>query len=355
MGPKRPAGERRRLTRRRQDANLRRILEVTADGIVVVDHAGTVCYANPAARALFGKTSAELANSVFGFPVVAGATTEVDVVRGAAAALVEMRTVELIWEGEPACLVTLRDVTDRRRVELEREERLRAEAALQARDAFLAMAAHELKTPLTRLQLAAQGALRRSTHGRANEALRRVDAEASHLVRLVRQLLDVARIEGGAVAVACQVLDLRIVVDRAVAAAAGAGRVVWRRPELPIVVAVDPALTQEAIADLIASALRYASPGATVEVSAARSADGAAVVVQDDGPPVPLEVREVLGGPYLPRQPTDHIPGRGIAFHAVRRVAELHGGELAVQFPEIGGTRVVLTLPTQTAEGTPPA
>lgn len=61
------------------------------------------------------------------------------------------------------------------------------------------------------------------------------------------------------------------------------------------------------------------------------------------------------GGPYLPRQPTDHIPGRGIAFHAVRRVAELHGGELAVQFPEIGGTRVVLTLPTQTAEGTPPA
>jgi PAS domain S-box-containing protein len=80
---------------RREDANLRAILDATADGVVVVDRDGVVCFANPAAEELFGRRAEELIGDVFGFPVVAGATAELDVVRRPGEdRVVEMRVVK---------------------------------------------------------------------------------------------------------------------------------------------------------------------------------------------------------------------------------------------------------------------
>jgi PAS domain S-box-containing protein len=97
-----------------RDAERERIIEGTGDAIVVVDPEGTVRFANSAAEALFGWRREELLGSPFGFPVVSGETTELDVPGGRVA---EMRVVDLLWEGHSAYLASLRDITHRKEAE----------------------------------------------------------------------------------------------------------------------------------------------------------------------------------------------------------------------------------------------
>jgi PAS domain-containing protein len=106
------------------EASLRRIIAHLADGIVVVDLEGTVLLLNPAAESLFNRKVDELLGEHFGFPAVAGENTEIDLVgSGNGARTAGMRVVEIEWEGRPARLASLRDITDRKRAE---------EAALEA-------------------------------------------------------------------------------------------------------------------------------------------------------------------------------------------------------------------------------
>jgi signal transduction histidine kinase len=110
--------------------DLHALVELNADGIVVVDGAGTIRFTNPAAARLFGRAEGELLGAELGFPVAAGEGTEVEILRpGGGLVHAELRAAEVAWEGEDACLVTLRDITDRRRAEEAERERIRAEAA----------------------------------------------------------------------------------------------------------------------------------------------------------------------------------------------------------------------------------
>jgi len=96
------------------DAERERIIEGIGDAIVVVDSEGTVRFANSASEALFGRGRKELLGAPFGFPLVSGETTELDLSGGRVA---EMRVVDLLWDGRSACLASLRDVTDRKEAE----------------------------------------------------------------------------------------------------------------------------------------------------------------------------------------------------------------------------------------------
>lgn len=97
-----------------RDVERERIIEATGDAIVVVDPEGTVRFANSAAEMLFGRRREELFGCPFGFPVVSGETTELDLPGGRVA---EMRVVDLLWDGHSACLASLRDVTGRKEAE----------------------------------------------------------------------------------------------------------------------------------------------------------------------------------------------------------------------------------------------
>jgi signal transduction histidine kinase len=136
-------------------ADLRTLVEFNADGLLIVDGEGRVRFGNPAAARLFGRPVDELVGTELGLPLVDGDTAEIDVVpRGGAPATVELRARPVQWDGTGAYVVTLRDVTERRRSEEMERGRIRADAARQEaeratrRAEFLALASGVLNATL---------------------------------------------------------------------------------------------------------------------------------------------------------------------------------------------------------------
>jgi PAS domain S-box-containing protein len=100
------------------EARFRNVLEKNADGIVVVNKKGIVLFVNPAAEAMFGRRAEDLLGKSFGYPVVAGEATELEIVRsGRESIAAEMCVVETEWENDVVYLASLRDISEHKRVQ----------------------------------------------------------------------------------------------------------------------------------------------------------------------------------------------------------------------------------------------
>ncbi len=111
-------------------ASFHNIVERSTDGIIVVDRKGVARFVNPASGCFFSCKAGDRVGELFGFPIVAGGVTELDIIhRGGEKGVGELRVVETEWEGEAAYLALLRDITDRKRAQgalRESEEDLQA-------------------------------------------------------------------------------------------------------------------------------------------------------------------------------------------------------------------------------------
>jgi len=116
--------------------SLRAAVESNFDGMIVIDSEGVVLFANPAAQGLLGRSSNQLVGAQFGFPHARDEPIELELVSGASPRVAEMRVVDIDWEGAPAFLASLRDVTERKRAQ-EASQRLAA-IVEQSQDAILA-------------------------------------------------------------------------------------------------------------------------------------------------------------------------------------------------------------------------
>ncbi|MBI4287282.1 MAG: PAS domain S-box protein [Chloroflexi bacterium] len=102
------------------EARFRRIIERGADAIVIVSTDGVVRYVNPATEILFDKKAEQIVGSPAGFPLIAGETTQMEVTReNKESAVAEVRVVEIEWQEHPAYLVSLRNITEHKRLEQE--------------------------------------------------------------------------------------------------------------------------------------------------------------------------------------------------------------------------------------------
>jgi PAS domain S-box-containing protein len=230
----------------------------------------------------------------------------------------------------------------------------RAQEAVRARDEFIAVAAHDLRAPLTTMRGYAQLALRQLAGGpgpdpeRLRRALGEVDAQTRRLERLIGRLLDVARLEGAAVALERAQADVAALVEAVVEGfrVSHPERVIAVRAPEPLPAAVDPVRLEEVVANLLDNALKYAPVGAPVEVEVgAPEPETVRIAVRDHGPGIPPERRARLFERFYQAHEGTGAGGVGLGLYISRHFVGLHGGTIAVEAPEGGGTRFVVLLP----------
>jgi signal transduction histidine kinase len=346
-----------------------------ADGVIIVGRDGVIRFANPAAEQLFGRSVTQLVGSEFGFATVAGETTEVDVVRpGGAIVCVELRVVDTDWENEAARLVSLRDVTDRKRAEeraaqLERERmaRAEAEAANQAKSEFLAVMSHELRTPLNAvigyadlLELGIAGPL----NPEQRHQVSRIRTSGRHLLGLVNEVLDLSKVEAGrlslqsTVARAGQTADAALALVQPVAESRGIRFTAKCLGDTDALYEGDEDRVRQVLVNLLNNAVKFTDPGGTVTVECgvtkrpdaeARLAGAPWVYlrVTDTGCGIPRDHLLTIFDPFVQVESghTRQNDGSGLGLTISRRLARLMKGDLTVR-SEVGtGSTFTLWLP----------
>ncbi len=248
----------------------------------------------------------------------------------------------------------------RNRLDHEREARQSAERAVDVRDEFLAVATHELKTPLTSIQLDLE-LLRHDLASAAPELglvlerrLSRLDRQSSRLVRLIDDLLDVSRLAGGTLNLRREPVELgsliQEVVGRAKEPLARAGVEVIISAEQAIVGRWDAMRVEQVVDNLLSNAMKYA-PGRPVEIIASRRGDRAIFKVCDQGPGIALAEQARIFERY--ERATTEDEGLGLGLWIVRQLVEAMGGTILVESELGAGATFIVTLPTGVTELSP--
>lgn len=228
-----------------------------------------------------------------------------------------------------------------------------AEVARQSdalKSALLQSVSHDLRTPLATIRAAA-GTLRPDSDldapGRMASA-EAIEREVARLDRLVANLLDLGRIEAGELRAEIDVFMLDDLaartIDRFTTRFAGHD-VVTEIPALPV--SVDPVFLDEALANLLDNALKFAGPSSAIRISAAREADRVRLTVDDDGPGVPDELLDRVFEKFYRAPAAGQVarPGTGVGLAVVRGLVEAMGGHVEAQRSDLGGLSVAVDLP----------
>jgi signal transduction histidine kinase len=347
-----------------------------ADGIIIIGLDGIIRFANPAAETLFGRSAFELQGSDLGLPAFRGEAAEIDVVRpkdGVVSA--ELRVVDIEWDGQPARLISVRDVTDRKRaadrasqLERERIKRAEAEAASVAKSEFLAMMSHELRTPLNAV-IGYSELLNLDIAGPLTQAQRkqvgRIHASGRHLLGLVNEVLDLAKVEAHRLSlnqdVACagDAAESALAIIQPAADERGVSLDVQCRGRSDAMYRGDADRVRQILVNLLNNAVKFSDSGSSVRLECdisdrpdfaapARKGKWVAFRVIDEGIGIPPDRVGSIFDPFVQvaRGHTRSSDGSGLGLTVSRKLARLMRGDLTVHSDLGKGSTFTLWLPS---------
>ncbi|MBK6470897.1 MAG: CHASE domain-containing protein [Betaproteobacteria bacterium] len=374
---------------RDSEARLRSILDHVPLGVMFLDPQGQIIDCNPQLARMLGATAQDLRGGSVVDLVPAEETERIrrmrrDLLEGASGSLIEMLRLRPFTGPEPVVRVSVsalrgpdgrvlrmvgvvEDITEHLRLLTSERALQRAEAANRAKSEFLSRMSHELRTPLNAMigfaqLLGLDGKPPLAPH--QAEWAQQIQRAGWHLLEMINETLDLARIEGGAVQLTVGPLALQplvaacaamlatpaaqrgIRIEQAVAADAGA-------------VLGDAVRLKQVLTNLLSNAVKYNVPQGRVMVAARRvvgpDGDMIEITVADSGLGMTPEQQTALFQPYnrLGRENTD-IEGTGIGLVISRRLAELMGGTLDARSRASEGSVFTLRLPAAEVAEAPP-
>ena len=231
----------------------------------------------------------------------------------------------------------------------ERTARVEAEAAVRAKDEFLAILSHELRNPLS--AISAAGAVLRITDEGATDQTRWreiVHRQTEQLSRLVDDLLDVAKVSVDKMTLDRQPMDLAEAVKRCLHTRASDGTARYEVRTEPTWIHADPNRIRQIIDNLLSNAIKFTPFDGRISVTVAHEADSAVLQIEDAGAGIDAEFLPRVFEPFLQGEQDLARPlgGLGIGLTVVRRLTELHGGTVEAGSRGKGqGSSFVVRLP----------
>jgi signal transduction histidine kinase len=232
-------------------------------------------------------------------------------------------------------------------------------AAIRARDEFISIASHELKTPLTALKLRLGSAMRigerlAAGDGQAEKLTRALAASgttADRLGGLVDDLLDVSRLTAGRFALRIERFDivelLRDVVGRLREQATEVGSSIELGSASPIVGAWDRSRLEQVLTNLISNAVKYGM-GKPIALSVETAGDRVRIRVKDGGIGIPRADHGRVFQAFERLPTAERVGGLGLGLYIGRQIALAHGGTLTVESDATAGSTFTLDLPRET-------
>jgi PAS domain S-box-containing protein len=227
--------------------------------------------------------------------------------------------------------------------------------AVQLRDQFLSLAAHELKTPLTSLTGQVQLFQRRAEREkhlieRDERAIRIISEQVARLNKMVLALLDISRLERGQLTIERVPVDLCALLHSIIDAAqltAEDRQITLAHPAQPILISGDALRLEQVFQNLLQNAIKYSQPAEPISVVVTPTTDQVCVAVEDHGIGIPPAA---LGHVFQRFYRADnveeqHLSGMGIGLYVVSEIVTLHGGTVTIDSTEGVGSTFTVILP----------
>jgi PAS domain S-box-containing protein len=368
----------------RSESRFRRLAEAGILGVITADTQGNILEANQAFLELAGYTAEEVHSGRVGWADMTppewrslderaidqlrekgvAVPYEKEYLRKDGTRVPILVGAAMLDASKGECVAFILDLTDRKNAELalermRKEREAGLEESIRARDDFLAVAGHELRTPLAALLMQLQSLQRTVQAGaqaqppsRIGDRLDKVVGAAGRLRRLVDQLLDVSRLTAGGLRLEPERVDLSDVVNAIVA------RTTEVDPGSPVVVRAEPHVVgrwdheriEQAIENLVENALKYGQ-GKPVEIDL--RTDGSEVVLQvtDHGVGIDEDHQKRIFDRFERAVSTRDFGGLGLGLWIARRVVEASGGRIAVRSAPGAGAVFTVRLPFESSGG----
>lgn len=234
-----------------------------------------------------------------------------------------------------------RDITERKRQE-------------QIKDDFLALASHELKTPLAAIvgyiHLLQRWSAKQGFDERVNKALTAMQHEGSRLDRLVNDLLDVSRIQTGRLQLHLRTIDIQRFLSQVIDTLQFAipdHVLIVHLPQCTAHCNVDQQRLEQVISNLLTNAAKYSYEAAPIFVNFKVEQQFVEIAVRDTGLGIPAaDLPYIFNRFYQVQRPTrESRPGMGLGLFITQQIVQQHGGTIEVESWEHGGSRFVVRLP----------
>jgi signal transduction histidine kinase len=332
-----------------QQQHIERLVAVHPDAVLVLDQDGIVRFANEAALQLFDQRRDDFLGSRLPFPIAECEVTEIEFTRRKQLRTGEMRVVRFEWAGKPALLASIRDITERRQSEelrvrgrkLEVSNREIREASRLKTD-FLAQMSHELRTPLNTIigfaQLLHDGevAVDSSEH---REFLGDILTSGQYLLKLINDVLDIAKVEAGRIAFRPE----PVVLVQLIAEVCAALRPLAARKDIELDIETDPELVEvvldrtrfrQILQNYLANALRFTPAHGRVTVRGLiEDAEQFRLEVEDTGVGIDRGDLAQIFAEFgqLEASGDQRELGTGLGLAVTKRLVEAQGGSVGVR------------------------